>query len=52
MTVYPGMEIHICDDLHAQLEHQSLISLNNTRYVLIELPAQLIPPQFKDVVFN
>jgi protein-tyrosine phosphatase len=52
MTVYPGMEIHICDDLHAQLEHQSLISLNNTRYVLIELPAQLIPPQFKDVVFQ
>jgi len=52
MTVYPGMEIHICDDLHTQIENNSLISLNNTRYVLIELPAPLIPPQFKDVVFQ
>jgi len=52
ISIYPGMEIHICDDLHAQLENNSLISLNNTRYVLIELPVQLIPPQFKEVVFQ
>jgi protein-tyrosine phosphatase len=52
ISIYPGMEIHICDDLHAQLENNSLISLNNSRYVLIELPVQLIPPQFKEVVFQ
>jgi protein-tyrosine phosphatase len=52
VTIYPGMEIHICDDFHARLEDNRIISMNNSRYVLIELPAPLIPPQFKEVVFQ
>jgi len=52
IIVHPGMEIHICEDLHTQIENKSLISLNNSRYVLIELPAPLIPPHFKDIVFQ
>jgi len=52
ISVCPGMEIHICEDLHSRIENKSLIAINNTRYVLIELPAPLIPPQFKDIVFQ
>jgi protein-tyrosine phosphatase len=52
INVYPGMEIHICDDLHTRIDNKSLISINNSRYVLIELPAPIIPPQFKEVIFQ
>ncbi|ETR72907.1 MAG: Phosphotyrosine-protein phosphatase [Candidatus Magnetoglobus multicellularis str. Araruama] len=46
------MEIHICDDLHTRIINNSILSLNHSRYVLIELPAPLIPPQFKEIVFQ
>ena len=52
IKVYPGMEIHICDDLHHRIDNKTLISINNTRYVLIELPAPIIPPHFKDIIFQ
>jgi len=52
VSIYPGMEIHICDDFHARLEDNQIIPINNSRYVLIELPAPLIPPHFKDLVFQ
>jgi protein-tyrosine phosphatase len=52
VTIYPGMEIHICDDLHSRIENKRLISMNHSRYVLVELPAPLIPPQFKEIIFQ
>jgi len=52
VNVLPGMEIHLCRGLHDILLQKQAITLNHSRYVLIELPAPFIPPQFKDVVFQ
>ena len=52
VTIYPGMEIHICDDIQKRIENNELLTLNHSRYVLIELPGQLIPPKFKEVIFQ
>ncbi|MBF0452974.1 MAG: hypothetical protein HQK75_19895 [Candidatus Magnetomorum sp.] len=52
VTVLPGMEVHICKNIQDKILDKQAITLNASRYVLIELPGQFIPPQFKDVIFQ
>ncbi|KPA12196.1 Capsular polysaccharide synthesis, CpsB/CapC [Candidatus Magnetomorum sp. HK-1] len=52
VTILPGMEVHICEQLHQKIIAKKAISLNNTRYILLELPGPFVPPHFKEVIFQ
>jgi protein-tyrosine phosphatase len=52
ITLFPGMEVHLCKDLNAKLIDNKAITLNHSKYILIELPAAFIPQQFKEVIFQ
>lgn len=43
VTLYPGMEIYLNEDAKELLEKQELLSINNTRYVLVEFPMEEKP---------
>lgn len=38
LDIYPGMEIHMSRDIPEKLKNNELLSLNNSRYILIEFP--------------
>lgn len=38
LTLYPGMEIYVDDDVSPLLEQRELLTLNRTNYLLIEFP--------------
>jgi len=42
--VYPGAEIRICRDLVSRIMNRELPLINDTQYLLIELPAYALPP--------
>ncbi|MCE5090382.1 tyrosine-protein phosphatase [Staphylococcus devriesei] len=43
INLYPGQEIRISDQIISQLEKGEAIGLNNSKYVLIELPSGRVP---------
>ncbi|MEI1423229.1 tyrosine-protein phosphatase [Bacillus cabrialesii] len=53
LTVLPGQEIRIYGDLERDLSEQQLLSLNDTKYILIEFPFDQVPryaePLFYDL---
>ncbi|WP_275444467.1 CpsB/CapC family capsule biosynthesis tyrosine phosphatase [Paenibacillus sp. ACRRX] len=53
LLVYPGQEIRVYDrllqDLTLGLE---LLSLNGSRYVLLEIPSTHIPPRLRELVYE
>lgn len=52
MQVYAGAEIRIARDLAARVDNNELPLLNNKHYLLLELPAYVIPPlpQLENIV--
>lgn len=53
LKVLPGMEIFITSNLIALYERGRILCLNNTRYMLIELPLfNTLPTYLYDVMFN
>ena len=40
VTLYPGMEIYLDEDAQELLEKQELLSINNTRNLLVEFPME------------
>lgn len=49
LAVYPGSELLLDFDLIARLDSGELLTLNDTgRYVLIELPVGVLPPNLED----
>ncbi|TAK33908.1 MAG: hypothetical protein EPO21_11320 [Chloroflexota bacterium] len=52
VTVHPGLEIYLDPDLPAQLESGSIFPLNDTRYLLVELPLQSYPRYVDQVFFD
>jgi protein-tyrosine phosphatase len=47
-----GADIHIAPNLSAQLRSGKALSLNDSRYVLIEPPHHTLPPRCADVFFD
>jgi len=52
ITLFPGMEVHLCEQLYQKIIEKTVVSLNNSRYILIELPVQFVPPNFKEIIFK
>ncbi|MFZ2447554.1 MAG: CpsB/CapC family capsule biosynthesis tyrosine phosphatase [Syntrophobacteraceae bacterium] len=47
LALYPGMELRIDPDLPGRISERELLTLNESAYALIELPAELIPPRIE-----
>lgn len=43
ITLYPGQEVRISDQIIPQLEKGKIIGLNHSKYLLIELPSGNVP---------
>ena len=48
----PGADVHIAPDLVAKLKSREALSLNDSRYVLIEPPHHVVPPNIDQFFFN
>lgn len=52
INIYPGCEIFICPELPDLIENGLVSTLNNSAYVLIELPLMSIPPYTDDIFYR
>jgi len=52
ITLVVGADIHMAPGVPAQLKSGQALSLNDTRYVLIEPPHHVLPPRVEHAFFN
>ncbi len=52
LTVYEGCEAFICPELPQLVRDGTVSTLNNSMYILIELPMSNIPQYTKDVIYE
>jgi protein-tyrosine phosphatase len=52
ITLVVGADVHIAPNVLPQLRSGQALSLNDTRYVLIEPPHHILPPNIEDAFFN
>jgi protein-tyrosine phosphatase len=52
ITLVTGADVHIAPDLVAQLRDGRALTLNDSRYLLLEPPHHVVPPRLDDLVFN
>ncbi|MDQ2085671.1 CpsB/CapC family capsule biosynthesis tyrosine phosphatase [Herbivorax sp. ANBcel31] len=52
MNIYPGMEVFADYDVVDRLKNNEIISLNDTKYILIEFPMDIVPKHASNVVFS
>ena len=52
IEIYLGNEVHITPDIVKLLDLKSIITLNNSRYILIEMPAHSKPLFTDDIIFK
>lgn len=43
IKIYPGQEIRITDQILPEIEKGNILSLNHSKYLLIELPSNGVP---------
>ncbi|MBI5586564.1 MAG: capsular biosynthesis protein [Deltaproteobacteria bacterium] len=52
LTLYLGADIHLSPGLIQHLERQELPSINNRRYLLLELPSFALPSALQEILFK
>ena len=52
VDIYPGCEVFICPELPKLVLEGKICTLNNSKYVLIELPMESIPEYTVDVIYQ
>jgi protein-tyrosine phosphatase len=52
VDIYPGCEVFICPELPELVLEDKVCTLNNSQYVLIELPLESIPEYTTDVIYQ
>lgn len=52
LEVYPGNEAYIKPDIIKDLEEKRVSTLNDSRYILVELPMNEIPIYVEDLIYN
>jgi protein-tyrosine phosphatase len=52
ITVVTGADVHIAPDLALQLKDGRALTLNNSRYFLLEPPHHVLPPRLEDLIFG
>ena len=52
LKLHPGADIHLCTDMVQRITSREACTINNTgKYILLELPSQMIPNGVKDEIF-
>lgn len=52
IAIYPGSELMVCNDTLRGLEKKKYLTINNSRYALVELPAQFSPEPVYDFIHS
>lgn len=52
LTIYPGHEVRLYQDLTRDIQDQNVITLNDSRYLLLELPSSHVPSYAVDTVYE
>ncbi len=52
LKLYPGCELFINHNVLQQLSEHKINTLNNSQYVLMELPMNIIPRYAMDIIYN
>jgi protein-tyrosine phosphatase len=52
LRLVTGGDVHVAPDLVARLRSGDALSLNDTRYVLVEPPHHILPPNLESLFFN
>jgi len=52
ITLVTGADVHIAPDLGVQLRDGRTLTLNNSRYLLLEPPHHVLPPRLEDLIFG
>lgn len=52
INIYLGNEIYIFDEIYKYVRENRICSLNNTEYILVELPMSGIYPDYKDIFYD
>lgn len=52
LKLHPGADIHLCTDMVQRITSREACTINDTgKYILLELPSQMIPNGVKDEIF-
>src|SRR5262245_43289106 len=52
ITLVTGADVHIAPDLSVQLSDGRALTLNDSRYLLLEPPHHVLPPRLEDLIFG
>ncbi|MFP4088070.1 MAG: tyrosine-protein phosphatase, partial [Desulfobacteraceae bacterium] len=53
LTLYPGADVHLSQDMMGRIQDQKACTLNNQgKYILIELPSHSVPGRVEDELFE
>jgi protein-tyrosine phosphatase len=52
ISLVTGADVHIAPDLDVQLRDGRALTLNNSRYLLLEPPHHVLPPRLEDLIFG
>ena len=53
IMVFPGADVHITPDIAQQVEDGQVLTLNaNKKYILLEMPVQIVPPELDSLIFD
>jgi protein-tyrosine phosphatase len=52
ISLVTGADVHIAPDLDVQLSDGRALTLNNSRYFLLEPPHRVLPPRLEDLIFG
>lgn len=52
LKIYPGMEVYASHDTIERLRNNEILSLNDSKYILIEFPFETIPKYMSDLLFS
>jgi protein-tyrosine phosphatase len=52
ISLVAGADVHIAPDLDVRLRDGRALTLNNSRYLLLEPPHHVLPPRLEDLVFG
>src|SRR5262245_31049566 len=52
IALVTGADVHVAPDLGVQLREGKALTINDSRYILLEPPHHLLPPRLEDLVFG
>jgi protein-tyrosine phosphatase len=52
IDIYAGAEVHIATDITDRIKANTIPTINDNGYMLLELPEQVLPPRVEELIFN